>query len=58
MGQKHLIPAWCYEAHWLCAPRSRGIFWLDFLVLGMLNIFWYSVLTTAPTNLFIHKIYL
>ncbi|GAK60114.1 binding-protein-dependent transport systems inner membrane component [Candidatus Vecturithrix granuli] len=53
-GQKHLVPDWVIKhiGYVLLVP---GVILVGFLVLGMLNIFWYSVLTYSPEQFIIHK---
>lgn len=53
-GQKHLIPAWVMKHIGYVLLVPAGIL-VGFLVLGMLNIFWYSVLTYSPDQFIIHK---
>lgn len=53
-SQKHLVPDWAVKhfGYMLLVP---GVILVGFLVLGMLNIFWYSVLTYSPEQFIINK---
>ena len=54
-SQKHLVPDWVLKhiGYVLLVP---GVILVGFLVLGMLNIFWYSVLTYSPEQFIVHKL--
>ena len=51
--KKHLIPEWVLKhiGYVLLVP---GVITVGFLVLGMVNIFWYSILTYSPEQFIIH----
>lgn len=53
-GKKHLIPQWVLDqiGYILLVP---AIIIVGFLVIGMMNIFWYSILTYSPEQFIIHK---
>ena len=52
--KKRLIPEWVLKhiGYVLLVP---GVITVGFLVLGMLNIFWYSILTYSPEQFIVHK---
>jgi putative spermidine/putrescine transport system permease protein len=53
-AKHHLIPAWVLR-HFGYALLVPAVILVGFLVLGMVNILWYSVLTYSPEQFIIHK---
>lgn len=52
--KKHLVPNWVLR-HFGYALLVPAVILVGFLVLGMLNILWYSLLTYSPEQFIIHK---
>ena len=53
-AKKHLIPDWVLD-HFGYVLLVPAVILVGFLVLGMLNILWYSLLTYSPEQFIIHK---
>ena len=54
-GKKHLIPGWVLE-HFGYILLVPAVIIVGFLVIGMVNILWYSLLTYSPEYFIINKV--